>query len=51
MSFWDELRASLCMALSLVVFITLIPIALTGGFFVTKYIYCDQMQLCQEVKK
>lgn len=51
MSFWDELRASLCMALSLVVFITLIPITLTGGFFATKYIYCDVAKLCSEIKK
>ena len=51
MSFWDELKQGLGIALSLVVFITLIPVALTGGFFATHYLYCDQMQLCDEVKK
>ena len=51
MSFWDELKQSFGITLSLIVFIALIPVALTGGFFATKYIYCDKMQLCQEIKK
>lgn len=51
MSFWDELKTSVIMAVSVVVFITLIPIALTGGFFATKYIYCDVAKLCEEIKK
>lgn len=51
MSFWDELKVSLSIALSLIVFITLMPVALTGGFFVTKYIYCDVAKLCEEIKK
>ena len=50
MSFLDELKQGLCMALSLVVFFTLIPVALTGGFFATNYLYCDVAKLC-EVKK
>lgn len=50
MSFWDELKQGLGIALSLVVFITLIPVALTGGFFATHYLYCDIAKLC-EVKK
>ena len=50
MSFLDELKQGLCMALFLVVFFTLIPVALTGGFFATNYLYCDVAKLC-EVKK
>ena len=51
MSFLDELKQGLCMALSLVVFFTLIPVALTSGFFATKYLYCDIAKLCDEAKK
>lgn len=51
MNFWDELKMGLGMALFLVVFFTLIPVALTGGFFATKYIYCDTLHFCQEIKK
>ena len=50
MSFWDELKQGFGIALSLVVFFTLIPVALTGGFFATHYLYCDIAKLC-EVKK
>ena len=51
MNFWDELKGGLAFALTLAVFITLIPVALSGGFFATKYIYCDVLKLCSEIKK
>lgn len=51
MNFWDELKGGLAVALSLAVYIALIPVAITGGLFATKYIYCDVLELCSEIKK
>ena len=48
---WDDIRFTLVYVIGLLTILVLMPVALSGGFFVTKYIYCDRMQLCQEAKK
>ena len=48
---WDDIKVHLTAAIGFLLLLTLMPVALTGGFFVTKYIYCDKLQLCQEIKK
>lgn len=48
---WGDIRVHLTAAIAFLLFLTLLPVALTGGFFVTKYIYCDVAKLCSELKK
>ena len=48
---WDDIRFTLVYVIGVLILLTLMPVALSGGFFATKYIYCDQMQLCKEIKK
>jgi hypothetical protein len=48
---WDEIRVHLTAAIAFLLLLTLMPVALTGGFFATKYIYCDVAKLCEGVKK
>ena len=48
---WDDIRFGLFYVTGFLTILVLMPVALTGGFFATKYIYCDRMQLCEEIKK
>jgi len=48
---WDDIRFTLVYVIGLLTLLTFMPVVLTGGFFATKYIYCDRMQLCEEIKK
>ena len=47
---WDDIKFGLFYVTGFLTILVLMPVALTGGFFATKYIYCDRMQLCEEVK-
>lgn len=47
----DDIKFGLFYVIGFVTVLTLMPVALTGGFFVTKYIYCDVAKLCSEIKK
>lgn len=48
---WDDIKFGLFYVIGFVTVLTLMPVALTGGFFATKYIYCDVAKLCSEIKK
>ena len=48
---WDDIKFGLFYVTGFLTLLTLMPVAFTGGFFATKYIYCDKLQLCQEIKK
>jgi hypothetical protein len=48
---WDDIRFTLVYVIGLLMILLLMPVALTGGFFVTEYIYCDVAKLCSEIKK
>lgn len=48
---WDDIRFTLIYVIGLLTILVLMPVALSGGFFATKYIYCDVAKLCSEIKK
>ena len=48
---WDNIRFIFMFLTGVLITTALLPVAVSGGFFATKYIYCDQMQLCKEIKK
>lgn len=48
---WGDIRVHLTAAISFLLLLTLMPVALIGGFFMTKLIYCDVAKLCSELKK
>lgn len=48
---WDDIKFGLFYVTGFLTVLVLMPVALTGGFFVTKYIYCDTLHFCQEIKK
>lgn len=48
---WDDIKFGLFYVTGFLTVLVLMPVALTGGVFATKYIYCDKLQLCQEIKK
>ena len=48
---WDDIKFGLFYVIGFLTVLVLMPVALTGGFFATKYIYCDVAKLCSEIKK
>jgi hypothetical protein len=50
---WYDIRFKFFLgaAVAFLLFLAMIPVALTGGFFATKYIYCDVAKLCPLIKK
>ena len=42
------LSGSLAFLLLIFLLIFLMPVAITGGFFASKYVYCDTMRLCEK---
>ena len=43
-----DLKVFLSGSLAFLLLIFLMPVAITGGFFATKYVYCDTMRLCEK---
>jgi hypothetical protein len=51
---WDDIRFHLTGVLASLLILTLIPVALVGGYaggyILIKYIYCDVVKLCEVMK-
>lgn len=43
-----DLKVFLSGSFAFLLLIFLMPVAITGGFFATKYVYCDTMRLCEK---
>ena len=51
---WDDIRFHLTGVLASLAILTLLPVALVGGYagvyILTKYIHCDVVKLCKVMK-
>jgi len=48
---WDDIRFTLVFTVGVLTMVTVTPVAITGGLFASNYIFCEKMQVCEDIKK